>query len=86
VVRVWDGIYVDGVMIRGRMVCEVDDGRRACRHCCNVESVEDTGVGPHKTRWNAEDREGGGEERGERGGDWNGREVEGGGVNGGESA
>jgi len=51
-----------------------------------IEGVEDAGVGPHKTCWDAEDRERGGEEGGEWGGNGVRREVKGGGVVGGEGA
>ena len=39
---------------------------------------------PSKTCWDAEDRKGGGEEGGKRGGNWGRGEVEGGGIVGGE--
>jgi len=85
-VRVWDRVDVDGVVVVGRLIRKVYDGLRTRRRCRGVEGVDDAGVGPHKTCQDAEHREGGGEEGGERGGDRVGREVEGGGVMGGEGA
>jgi len=77
---------VDSVVVRRRLVCKVDDGRRLCQCCQDVESGKDSGVGPHKTCWDAKDRKGGGEEGGKRGGNWIGGEVECGGVIGGKGA
>ena len=79
-IRMWDRVDMDGVVVCGRQVCKVNDGRGS-RWCCrDIESGEDSGVGPRKTHWDAKGRKGGGEEGGKRGRDWNGGEVECGGV------
>jgi len=65
VVRVWDWVNVDGVVVCRGLVCEVDDGCRTRRRCWGIKSAEDLGVGPCETCRDAEDREGGGEEGGE---------------------
>jgi len=86
VVGVWDRVDMDSVVVRGRMVCKINDSRGMSWCGRDVESVEYSGVGPHETGWDAEDRKGGGEEGSKWGGNGIGREVEGGGVIGGEGA
>ena len=80
VVRVWDGVDVDGVVVGGRVVCKRDDGLGPSRSCWEAECAMDLGVGPCETGGDAKRQKGGGEERGEGGGDRGGGNVEGRGV------
>ena len=86
VVRVWDGINVDGVMIRGGLICKRGDGLGSGWVCRKVKCTVDAGVGPCETGGDAESREGGREKRGEGSGDRGGGNIEGGGVIRGEGA
>jgi len=85
-VRVWDWVYVDGVVVCRGLVCKVNDGCSMSRYCWGAEGIEYSGVRPCETCCDAEDREGGGEEGGEWGGNGVGGEVESRGVVGGEGA
>jgi len=86
VVRVRDGINVDGVMIRGGLICKCDDGLGSGWVRRKVKGTVDAGVGPCETGGDAESWEGGREKRGEGSGDWGGGNVEGGRVIRGEGA
>ena len=80
VVRMWDGVDVDGIVVRGWMVCKCSDGLGPQRSRWEAECAVDSGVGPCETSGDAKCREGGREKRGEGGGDRGGGNVEGGGV------
>jgi len=60
VVRVRDWVDVDGVVVGGWVVREVDDSLRTCWRCWGGESGEYSGMGPSKTSRDAEYRKGGG--------------------------
>ena len=60
-IRMWDGVYVDGVMLCRGVVGKVDDGGCPCRGNWEGEGVEDSGMGPGETRQDAEHRKRGGE-------------------------
>ena len=61
VIRVWDGVNVDGVVVSWRIVGKVGNGRCSSLRGWEGEGIEDSGVRPCETCRNAEHREGGGE-------------------------
>ena len=75
-VRVGDGVDVDGVVVRGREVCKSNDGLSPSWSRREVEGAVDLGVGPSETSGDAKWRKGGREKRGEGGGDRGGGNVE----------